>query len=62
MNKKETRGGAGRGAGAKQVYGEATTTVAYRIPLSKKEYINTLVKTYLNTLRQRNIKKNERSE
>lgn len=35
--KKETRGGARQGSGAKPKYNEVTTTVAFRVPESKRE-------------------------
>lgn len=34
-----TKGGKRKGAGRKQKYGEATITVAFRIPKSKKEQV-----------------------
>lgn len=39
-DKKTTHGGARNGAGRKARYGEATTTVAFRVPVSTKEGID----------------------
>ena len=43
-NKKETRGGKRKGAGAKKKYNENTKTVAFRCPLSKVDELKLLVK------------------
>ncbi len=48
LNKKETRGGSRQNAGAKPKYGEPTTTIAFRVPISEAELIKRLVKTLLN--------------
>ena len=47
--KKETRGGPRKGTGPKPKYNEATTTVAFRVPVSKKEKVKKMVKSYLTT-------------
>jgi hypothetical protein len=44
---KENRGGARIGAGRKQKYGEATTNLTVRIPVSKKQEVLELVRRYL---------------
>lgn len=46
---KITHGGKREGAGSKPKYSEATTTVAFRIPISKVRIIKTLVKKKLKT-------------
>jgi len=43
-NKKETRGGSRLGSGAKPKYGEQTTTIAFRVPVSKVNEIKKMVK------------------
>ncbi len=45
--KKPTRGGTRKGAGAKPKYNEPTTTIAFRVPVSKVERIKQLVKIQL---------------
>lgn len=42
MNKNK-HGGARRGAGRKEKYGEPTVTVSFRVPLSKAPAIKTIV-------------------
>jgi hypothetical protein len=44
---KPTRGGTRKGAGAKPKYNEPTTTIAFRVPVSKVERIKQLVKIQL---------------
>ena len=44
---KPTRGGTRKGAGAKPKYNEPTTTIAFRVPVSKVEWIKTIVKQQL---------------
>jgi hypothetical protein len=44
---KPTRGGIRKGAGAKPKYNEPTTTIAFRVPISKVEEIKSLVKSKL---------------
>lgn len=48
--KQETRGGSRPGSGPKLKYNEATTTVAFRVPVSKageiKEMVNKQLKTF----------------
>jgi hypothetical protein len=44
MKKKETRGGARKGSGAKPKYNEKTTTIAFRVPISKVEEVKVLIK------------------
>ena len=46
-NKKETRGGKRKGAGAKKKYNENTKTVAFRCPLSKVDELKLIVKSKL---------------
>jgi hypothetical protein len=43
--KKETRGGARQGSGAKPKYSEKTKTVAFRCPISKVEELKIIVKS-----------------
>ncbi len=43
----DNRGGANRNQGAKPKYNEATTTVAFRVPLSSVDEIKQLVKDKL---------------
>jgi len=47
MNKKETRGGTRKNAGAKAKYLEKTKTVAFRCPLSKVDELKSIVKSKL---------------
>jgi len=47
MNKKETRGGTRKNAGAKPKYKEETKTVAFRCPLSKVDELKSIVKSKL---------------
>lgn len=48
MNKKkETRGGARQGSGAKPKYSEQTKTVSFRCPISKTEQLKQIVKAKL---------------
>jgi hypothetical protein len=51
MAQKETRGGTRQGSGAKLKYGEPTIMVSFRIPNSKKNHVQNLVKVYLNGLK-----------
>lgn len=44
---KENRGGARIGAGRKPKYGEATTNLTLRIPVSKKQEVLEIVRQYL---------------
>ncbi len=41
--KKENRGGADRGQGRKNKYGEETTTFSCRVPVSKKSELSAIV-------------------
>lgn len=43
MNNKQTRGGTRSNAGAKPKYNEKTTTIAFRVPMSKVDDIKALV-------------------
>jgi len=43
----KSHGGKRTGTGPKRNYGEATTTVAFRVPISKAEAVRELVKQYL---------------
>lgn len=45
--KKETRGGTRQGSGAKPKYNEPTTTIAFRVPLSKVDELKDIVNTRL---------------
>lgn len=49
MNK---HGGKRINAGRKPEYNESTTTIAFRVPISHKERITTIVKEYLNKLKK----------
>jgi len=42
--KKENRGGGRKGAGRKLEYGEATETIAFRVPQSKVDIIKKIIK------------------
>ena len=42
-NKKENRGGANRGQGRHNKYGEPTTTFSCRVPVSKKNELSAIV-------------------
>lgn len=46
-NKKETRGGTRKNAGAKPKYNEQTKTVAFRCPISKVDELKLVVKAKL---------------
>ena len=52
MKKKENRGGARIGAGRKPKYGELTTNITFRIPISQKELIHKIVTDYLKSIAQ----------
>jgi len=45
--KKETRGGARQGSGAKPKYNEQTKTVAFRCPFSKVDELKNIIKCKL---------------
>lgn len=45
--KKETRGGARKGSGAKRKYSEQTKTVAFRCPVSKVDELKFFIKIKL---------------
>jgi cation transport regulator ChaC len=47
---KDKRGGPRDGSGAKLKYGERTTTIAFRIPVSQKSAIKILVKEMMKKL------------
>ena len=47
MKKKETRGGARQGSGAKPKYDEPTKPIAFRVPVSRIEHVKSLLKTLL---------------
>lgn len=47
-------GGKRAGAGRHQEYGEATTTVAFRIPISRKAEIKKLIADQLNNWKIKN--------
>ena len=43
------KGGSRKGSGAKSKYGEITTTIAFRVPLSKVEEVKSVVKSLLDS-------------
>jgi hypothetical protein len=45
-----SRGGTRPNSGAKPKYGEPTVMINFRVPISKKEHVQNLVKVYLNSL------------
>jgi hypothetical protein len=47
--KKENRGGPRKGSGPKTKYNEATTTVAFRVPVSKSDEVKAHVLKLLST-------------
>ena len=47
VTKAKNHGGKRAGAGAKTKYGEPTTTIAFRVPNSKKVELKTTIKTHL---------------
>ena len=44
MKNKKHWGGARKGSGAKPKYNEKTTTIAFRVPISKVEEVKVLIK------------------
>ena len=44
MKTKKDWGGTRQGSGAKQKYNEKTTTIAFRVPISKVEEVKVLIK------------------
>jgi len=50
--KTATHGGAREGAGRNSQYLEATTTIAFRIPVSKKEDVRMMMRKYLAKLKK----------
>ena len=44
MKTKKDWGGARKGSGAKPKYSEKTTTIAFRVPISKVEEVKLLIK------------------
>jgi hypothetical protein len=50
-DKKQTRGGARQGAGAKLKYGEPTKQIVLRCPKSKVEELKTLIRSKLSEWR-----------
>ena len=44
MANKKDWGGARKGSGAKPKYSEKTTTIAFRVPISKVEEVKVLIK------------------
>ena len=44
MTNKKEWGGARQGSGAKPKYSEKTTTIAFRVPISKVEEVKVLIK------------------
>jgi len=45
------KGGSRKGSGAKSKYGEPTTTIAFRIPISKVDEVKAIVNTMLSKWR-----------
>ena len=43
-HKKENRGGTRKGSGAKPKYNEKTTTIAFRVPISKVDEVKEIIK------------------
>ncbi len=43
-NKKKEWGGARKGSGAKPKYNEKTTTIAFRVPISKVDEVKEIIK------------------
>lgn len=50
--KKTKHGGVREGAGPKNKYSEETTTIAFRVPVSKKEVIKKLVNQKLHEFKR----------
>ena len=44
MTNKKQHGGARQGSGAKPKYNEKTTTIAFRVPISKVDEVKVLIK------------------
>lgn len=44
VTKKKDWGGAREGSGAKQKYNEKTTTIAFRVPISKVDEVKQIIK------------------
>jgi hypothetical protein len=55
MNKAK-QGGRRPGAGRKSMYGEAMTTISFRVPKSVKENVRQMIRSYLQTLKIENKK------
>ena len=55
MNKAK-QGGRRPGAGRKSMYGEAMTTISFRVPKSAKENVRQMIRSYLQTLKIENKK------
>jgi len=47
INKDVKRGGKRKGSGNKPKYGEPTTTIAFRVPISRKEHVKTVMNKLL---------------
>ena len=56
--KKDKRGGPGRGQGRRLKYGEPTVKVNYRVPVSMKPEIDTIVSVKLSEALQKHISSN----
>jgi hypothetical protein len=56
MQTENTHGGKRKGAGAKKKYGEETTTLSFRCPVSQKENLKKIVKGELEKLEKTNKK------
>lgn len=47
MAKKSNKGGSRKGSGAKSKYGEPTTTIAFRMPISRVKHVKDLMRGLL---------------
>ena len=45
---KSKKGGSRKGSGAKSKYGEPTTTIAFRVPISRVQHVKDLMRGLLN--------------
>lgn len=52
--KKSNRGGKREGSGQKLKYGEPTTTISFRVPVSKSDNIQSVVNDLLNSYKTNN--------
>ena len=47
MKSKTKKGGSRKGSGAKSKYGEPTTTIAFRVPISRVQHVKDLMRGLL---------------